>query len=78
MADTYFVGQIGSASATGAVGVIFPVMSLMQAVGFMFGHGSGNFMSRALGAGQVEKAEKMAATGFFSAFFSSRRKTLRF
>lgn len=70
MADTYFVGQIGSASATGAVGVIFPVMSLMQAVGFMFGHGSGNFMSRALGAGQVEKAEKMAATGFFSAFFA--------
>ena len=70
MADTYFVGQIGSASATGAVGVIFPVMSLMQAVGFMFGHGSGNFMSRALGAGRVEKAEKMAATGFFSAFFA--------
>jgi len=67
MADTYFVGQIGSASATGAVGVIFPVMSLMQAVGFMFGHGSGNHMSRALGAGHVDDAKKMAATGFFSA-----------
>lgn len=69
MADTYFVGQIGSASASGAVGVIFPVMSLMQAMGFMFGHGSGNHMSRALGAGKVEDAEKMAATGFISAFF---------
>ncbi|MBE5801516.1 MAG: MATE family efflux transporter [Clostridiales bacterium] len=68
MADTYFVGQIGSASASGAVGVIFPVMSLMQAVGFMFGHGTGNFMSRALGAGKVDDAEKLAATGFFSAF----------
>lgn len=68
MADTYFVGQIGSASASGAVGVILPVMSLMQAVGFMFGHGSGNHMSRALGAGKVEDAERMAATGFFSAF----------
>ena len=69
MADTYVVGQIGSASATGAVGVIFPVMSLMQAVGFMFGHGSGNHMSRVLGAGDVDDAERMAATGFFSAFF---------
>lgn len=69
MADTYFVGQIGSASATGAVGVIFPVMSLMQAVGFMFGHGSGNHISRVLGAGDVDDAERMAATGFFSAFF---------
>jgi len=70
MADTYFVGQIGSASATGAVGVILPVMSLMQAMGFMFGHGSGNHMSRALGAGRVEDAKKMAATGFFSAFLA--------
>ena len=68
MADTYFVGQIGSVSASGAVGIILPIMSLMQAVGFMFGHGSGNHMSRALGAGKVEDAEKMAATGFFSAF----------
>jgi len=50
MADTYFVGLIGSASASGAVGVVFPLMSIMQAVGFMFGHGSGNHMSRALDA----------------------------
>lgn len=68
MADTYFVGLIGSASATGAVGVVFPLMSIMQAVAFMFGHGSGNHMSRALGAGDTEDAKRMAATGFFSAF----------
>lgn len=68
MADTYFVGQIGSASATGAIGVVFPLMSIMQAVGFMFGHGSGNHMSRVLGAGDIEDARRMAATGFFSAF----------
>ncbi|MDD3334768.1 MAG: MATE family efflux transporter [Eubacteriales bacterium] len=68
MADTYFVGLIGSASATGAIGVVFPLMSIMQAVAFMFGHGSGNHMSRSLGAGDTEDAEKMAATGFFSAF----------
>ncbi len=68
MADTYFVGQLGSASASGAVGVVFPMMSLMQAMGFMFGHGSGNHMSRALGAGKVDDAERMASVGFVSAF----------
>ena len=62
MADTYFVGLIGSASASGAVGVIAPLMAIMQAVGFMFGHGSGNHMSRVLGAGKTEDAERMAAT----------------
>ena len=70
MADTYFVGLIGSASASGAVGVIFPLMAIMQAVGFMFGHGSGNFISRKLGAGEVDSADRMAATGFFSAFLA--------
>ena len=70
MADTYFVGLIGSASASGAVGVVFPLMSIMQAVGFMFGHGSGNHMSRVLGAGDNEDAQRMAATGFFSAFLT--------
>lgn len=72
MADTYFVGQLneGSAaatSATAAVGIAFPLMSIIQAVGFMFGHGSGNFISRALGRQETEEAERMAATGFFSA-----------
>lgn len=70
MADTYFVGRIGSASASGAVGVVFPLMSITQAVGFMFGHGSGNHMSRALGAGRNEDARRMAATGFVSAFIA--------
>lgn len=70
MADTYFVGLIGSASASGAVGVVFPLMSIMQAVGFMFGHGSGNHMSRALGAGRTEDAQRMASTGFVTAFIA--------
>ena len=70
MADTYFVGLIGSASASGAVGVVFPLMSLMQAIGFMFGHGSGNYMSRVLGAGDQEDAQRMAATGFISSFIA--------
>lgn len=57
-------------NATAAVGVAFPLMAVIQAFGFMFGHGSGNFISRALGSGNTEKAEKMAATGFFMALFS--------
>lgn len=75
MADTFFIGQLkdGSAaatSATAAVGVAFPLMSIIQAVGFMFGHGSGNFISRALGSQKTEEAGRMAATGFFSALLA--------
>lgn len=65
MADTFFVGQIGT-SATGAVGVIFSLMAIIQALGFFFGHGSGNFMSRMLGAKNAKTAQKMASTGFFT------------
>ncbi len=67
IADTFFVGKIGSESATGAVGVCLPLMAIIQAVGFLFGQGSGVFISRALGSRDVENAQKMAATGFFSA-----------
>ena len=48
MADTYFVGMLESNSITGAVGVVFSMMSVIQAVGFFFGHGSGNYVSREL------------------------------
>ena len=73
MADTLFVGQItgGEAtSATAAVGVAFPLMAIIQAFGFMFGHGSGNYISRALGKQELGNAEKMAATGFFMALIA--------
>ena len=60
MADTYFVGKLGSNAATGAVGVALPLMAIIQATGFFFGHGSGNSISRHLGAGDVEDAEKLA------------------
>ena len=70
MADTYFVGLIGNPSATAAVGVCLPLMAILQAVGFMFGHGSGNYIARALGAKDMDNARIMAATGFFSALIS--------
>ncbi|MDE6455475.1 MAG: MATE family efflux transporter [Dysosmobacter sp.] len=67
MADTFFVGMLKSNSATGAVGVVFSLMAVIQAVGFFFGHGSGNFISRELGKQNYEEASNMAATGFFTA-----------
>lgn len=68
MADTFFVGRIGT-SATGAVGVVFSLMAVIQAIGFTFGHGSGNYVSRALGRQDMENASRMVSTGFFSALF---------
>ena len=41
MADTFFVSQIGT-SASGAVGVMFSAMAMIQAIGFTRGRGSGN------------------------------------
>ena len=67
MADTFFVSQIGT-SASGAVGVIFSAMAIIQAVAFMIGMGSGTNVSQALGAGDTQKAKRYAATGFFTAF----------
>ena len=67
MADTFFVGMLKSNAATGAVGVVFSMMAIIQATGFFFGHGSGNFISRELGKHNHEDASNMAATGFFSA-----------
>ncbi len=67
MVDTYFVGRLDSTAATAAVGVSFSLMSLIQAIGFFFGHGSGNYIARLLGAKDAKNAEKMASTGFFLA-----------
>lgn len=67
MADTFFVSKLGT-SASGAVGIVFSVMAIIQAVGFTFGMGSGSWISRLLGAKQEEQAKEVAATGFYSAF----------
>lgn len=69
MADTFFVGKLNTQS-TAAVGVAFSLMAIIQAVGFLFGHGSGNYISRKLGAGNVEEAEKMSSVGFFTSFIA--------
>ena len=69
MADTFFVSQIGT-SASGAVGVIFSAMAIIQAVSFMIGMGAGTHVSQALGAGNREKADAYASTSFFTAFIA--------
>ncbi len=62
-ADTFFVGRI-STQATAAVGLVFSVMAMIQALGFFCGQGSGSFLSRLLGAGKKQEAAEAAATGF--------------
>ena len=66
MADTFFVDMLKSNAATGAVGVVFSMMAIIQAVGFFFGQGSGTFISRALGQKNMEEAQQMASTAFFT------------
>lgn len=65
--DTAFVGQIGT-SASGAVGIVFGFMGILQAIGFTFGQGSGSIISRMLGAREVEKASRVASSAFFFSF----------
>ena len=67
MADTFFVSQL-STSASGAVGVNFSLMAMIQAIGFTLGMGSGNFMSRMLGAREQEKAQRTCSTAVYTAF----------
>ena len=62
-ADTFFVGRI-STQATAAVGLVFSVMAVIQAIGFFCGQGSGTYLSRMLGAGKKQEANEVAATGF--------------
>ena len=65
MADTFFVSQLGT-SASGAVGVIFSAMAIIQAIGFGFGQGAGIFISQSLGNRNTEKAGEAAAASFFA------------
>lgn len=67
--DTYFVGQLNTQS-TAAVGIVFPLMSLIQAIGSFFGHGSGAYMSRELGARSTDNASSMATTGLVYALLT--------
>ena len=66
LADTYFVGRLG-VSASGAVGIVFTLMAILQAIGFMLGHGSGSVISRLLADKDVDTASRYISTSFFLA-----------
>jgi len=61
MADTYFVSTLGTAEG-GAPSIVFSIMAILQAFGFMFGHGAGSHVSRLLGAKDDERAGKFASS----------------
>ena len=67
LADTFFVGQIGT-SATAAVGVVFSISMILNALGFWVGTGGSNLVSRMLGAKQQQEADRTASTAFFLSF----------
>lgn len=66
MADTYFVSQINT-SASGAVGVVFSIMAIIQAVGFTVGMGSGSIAARLLGQGKQKEADTYASSAVLTA-----------
>lgn len=72
MADTFFVGRLDTVS-TAAVGLALPLMNIVQALGFFYGHGSGNYISGKLGEGDTRSAAVMADT---AAVFSLLTGTL--
>ena len=69
MVDTFFVGKLGT-SASGATGIVFGFMAILQAVGFMLGQGAGSLISRRLGKKDVSSAGVYASTSFFLALLS--------
>ncbi len=64
MADTYFVSSLGT-SQSGAIGIVFGLMAIIQAVGFTYGHGAGSNIGRLLGAGRTEEAGNYASSSVF-------------
>lgn len=65
--DAAFIGHL-STEGTAGIGISFAYMTFIQALGFFFGHGSGNYISRALGAKNVSSASVVASVGFFTPF----------
>ena len=66
IADTFFVSHI-SMEASAAVGIVFPIMSIIQACGFTLGMGAGSLVSIRLGQKRNEEANVIASTALFSA-----------
>ena len=67
LTDTFFVGILNNKSMTAAIGIVFSFMSFIQALGFWFGYGSGNIMSKKIGEQNEDEAKNLASIGIFFA-----------
>ncbi len=66
LVDTMYIGLLKDTAAIGAATVMFPVFMIISSIGLMFGTGAGSAISRRLGAGEAEKANRIAATAYYS------------
>ena len=65
--DTYFITMLKNDSITAAANVVFPLMTIIQAIGFMIGMGAGSIIARLLGKHLVDEANKVASSALFCA-----------
>jgi putative MATE family efflux protein len=68
MTDTIFVSRLGTANSA-AVGVVYSIMSIIQAIGLTLGQGSANTVSRLLGEKRRQEADELFSTAFFTSLF---------
>lgn len=68
LADAYFVGGLGT-SQMGAISIAFPLGQVVVGLGLLFGNGAASYISRLLGQGDIEKADKTASTALYSSIF---------
>ena len=65
LVDAYFVGGLGT-SQMGAISVVYPLGQVVVGLGLLFGNGAASYLSRLLGNGDKEKADKVASTALYS------------
>ena len=69
LVDAYFVGGLGT-SQMGAISVAFPLGQVVVGLGLLFGNGAASYISRSLGRGDIETADKTASTALYSSLFA--------
>ena len=65
LVDAYFVGGLGE-SPMGAISIVFPLGQVVVGLGLMFGNGAASYLSRLLGQGDRDSANKAASTALYS------------
>lgn len=68
LVDAYFVGGLGE-SQMGAISVVYPLGQVVVGLGLLFGNGAASYISRLLGRGDKENADKVASTALYSSIF---------